>query len=103
MKSREDSEQVQKRGLKRLIHPKFLNGKPHVFFKLSGLKPAKIKAFRIRTKISEAERFCRASALQLEVIYGGGSKQQQLAGLRKLPSVLVATPGRLLEFLEDPA
>lgn len=48
----------------------------------------------------EAERFCRASAVQLEVVYGGGSKQQQLAGLRKLPSVLVATPGRLLEFLE---
>ena len=35
------------------------------------------------------------------MIYGGGSKQQQLAGLRKKPTILAATPGRLLEFLED--
>ncbi|CAL1141209.1 unnamed protein product [Cladocopium goreaui] len=49
-----------------------------------------------------SERFCRAGdALELEVIYGGGSKQQQLAGLRKKPTILAATPGRLLEFLEE--
>lgn len=51
---------------------------------------------------AQSERFCRAGdALELEVIYGGGSKQQQLAGLRKKPTILAATPGRLLEFLED--
>ena len=51
---------------------------------------------------AQSERFCRAGdALELEVIYGGGSKQQQLAGLRKKPTILAATPGRFLEFLED--
>ena len=51
----------------------------------------------------ESDRFCRAGgdAIQLEVIYGGGSKQQQLAGLRKKPRIVAATPGRLIEFLEE--
>lgn len=51
----------------------------------------------------ESDRFCRAGgdAIQLEVIYGGGFKQQQLAGLRKKPRIVAATPGRLIEFLEE--
>lgn len=51
----------------------------------------------------ESDRFCRVGgdAIQLEVIYGGGSKQQQLAGLRKKPRIVAATPGRLIEFLEE--
>ncbi|SDY06987.1 Superfamily II DNA and RNA helicase [Allochromatium warmingii] len=38
--------------------------------------------------------------LQSGVITGGESKAHQIATLRKNPEILVATPGRLLEFLE---
>ncbi|CAE7217138.1 unnamed protein product [Symbiodinium natans] len=48
-----------------------------------------------------AERFCKTTQILLETIYGGASKAEQLAGLRKMPAVVVATPGRLIEFLEE--
>lgn len=45
-------------------------------------------------------RLASYTRLTLEVIIGGESKAVQVARLRKNPDILVATPGRLLEFLE---
>jgi len=45
-------------------------------------------------------RLGRYTRLTCGVITGGASKAHQIATLRKDPEILVATPGRLLEFLE---
>ncbi|KAL8714153.1 MAG: hypothetical protein Q9220_001882 [cf. Caloplaca sp. 1 TL-2023] len=48
----------------------------------------------------EARRLCYRSMLRPCVVYGGGPSSEQMSELRKGCDVLIATPGRLLDFLE---
>lgn len=48
----------------------------------------------------EARRLCYRSMLRPCVIYGGAPSREQREELQKGCDVLVATPGRLLDFME---
>ena len=48
----------------------------------------------------EARRLCYRSMLRPCVIYGGAPTGEQAEELRKGCDVLVATPGRLIDFME---
>lgn len=48
----------------------------------------------------EARRLCYRSMLRPCVIYGGAPSGEQIQQLRKGCDLLIATPGRLLDFLE---
>ena len=48
----------------------------------------------------EARRLCYRSMLRPCVVYGGAPSGEQMEQLRKGCDVLIATPGRLLDFLE---
>ena len=48
----------------------------------------------------EARRLCYRSMLRPCVVYGGAPLREQIEELRKGCDVLVATPGRLLDFME---
>ncbi|CAE8666566.1 unnamed protein product [Polarella glacialis] len=49
----------------------------------------------------EAEQFRRTAGITSVAVYGGAPKAQQLAGLRGRPLLVVATSGRLNDFLES--
>jgi len=46
-----------------------------------------------------ATQFGQSTGLRNVCVYGGESKHTQLQKLRKAPQILIATPGRLLDFL----
>lgn len=48
----------------------------------------------------EARRLCYRSMLRPCVVYGGGPVREQMDELRKGCDVLIATPGRLTDFME---
>ena len=48
----------------------------------------------------EARRLCYRSMLRPCVIYGGAPAGEQLDEIRKGCDVLIATPGRLIDFME---
>ncbi|KAA3673597.1 ATP-dependent RNA helicase DDX5/DBP2 [Paragonimus westermani] len=48
-----------------------------------------------------AEEFCSCSGFRSASLYGGASRGGQLDQLRRSPEVVIATPGRLLDFLES--
>ena len=48
----------------------------------------------------EARRLCYRSMLRPCVIYGGAPAVQQMEQLRKGCDILIATPGRLIDFME---
>lgn len=50
----------------------------------------------------EARRLCYRSMLRPCVAYGGGPMNEQRIDLQKGCDVLIATPGRLLDFMRDP-
>ncbi|KAK7551652.1 DEAD/DEAH box RNA helicase [Phyllosticta citricarpa] len=50
----------------------------------------------------EARRLCYRSMLRPCVIYGGGPPAAQLAELQKGCDVLIATPGRMVDFMNRP-
>jgi ATP-dependent RNA helicase DDX3X len=50
----------------------------------------------------EARRLCYRSMLRPCVAYGGGPKREQMDELRKGCDILVATPGRLIDFMSSP-
>lgn len=50
----------------------------------------------------EARRLCYRSMLRPCVAYGGGPPREQRDDLRKGCDVLIATPGRLIDFMSDP-
>lgn len=50
----------------------------------------------------EARRLCYRSMLRPCVAYGGGPKREQKADIQKGCDVLIATPGRLIDFLHEP-
>ncbi|EXJ13651.1 DEAD/DEAH box helicase [Imhoffiella purpurea] len=62
------------------------------------LVPTRELARQIHSHFMRLGSYTRLAA---EVITGGESKGHQIASLRKNPEILVATPGRLLEFLES--
>ena len=51
---------------------------------------------------NEARKFCYRSMLRPCVLYGGGSMRDQLDQLSKGCDVLVASPGRLIDFMDRP-
>ncbi|KAI9703333.1 MAG: hypothetical protein M1836_007899 [Candelina mexicana] len=50
----------------------------------------------------EARRFCYRSMLRPCVVYGGGPAREQRDELQKGCDVLIATPGRLCDFMDKP-
>lgn len=52
---------------------------------------------------SEARKFCYRSMLRPAVLYGGISVREQIKMLEKGCDILVATPGRLIDFMNRPA
>ncbi len=50
----------------------------------------------------EARRLCYRTMLRPCVIYGGAPTGEQMDELRKGCDVLVATPGRLMDFTQRP-
>ncbi|MFI5307532.1 MAG: DEAD/DEAH box helicase, partial [Polyangiales bacterium] len=58
----------------------------------------------LASQIAESfRRYAARTSLRCQVVFGGVGKQQQIAALRRPPDVLVATPGRLLDLLQDRA
>lgn len=53
-----------------------------------------------RQTLAEVERFARYTFLKAGLITGGEDFKVQAAMLRKVPDILIGTPGRLLEHLE---
>ncbi|KAK0729813.1 P-loop containing nucleoside triphosphate hydrolase protein [Lasiosphaeris hirsuta] len=52
---------------------------------------------------NEARKFCYRSMLRPCVVYGGGPIRDQIDQLQKGCDVLVASPGRLIDFIDRPA
>ena len=53
-----------------------------------------------RQILEEVERFARYTFLQSAMVIGGEGFKEQSALLRKIPDILIATPGRLLEHIQ---
>jgi ATP-dependent RNA helicase DDX3X len=51
---------------------------------------------------NEARKFCYRTMLRPCVVYGGGTRKDQAAQLQKGCDVLIATPGRLVDFMDSP-
>jgi len=52
---------------------------------------------------NEVNKFCRSSSyatIRHCAVFGGQKRERQLLALRKQPEILIATPGRLIDFLE---
>ena len=60
------------------------------------LAPTRELAIQIK---DEARRFAAGSALRAVVLYGGASVDHQMAKIREGCNILIATPGRLLDFV----
>lgn len=52
---------------------------------------------------NEARKFCYRTMLRPCVVYGGGPKRDQEAQLSKGCDILIASPGRLIDFIETPS
>ena len=64
------------------------------------LAPTRELAVQIAESIST---YSKGSRLQCAAIFGGASKSGQLTKLRSRPDIIVATPGRLLDFIDERA
>ena len=53
-----------------------------------------------RQTLKEVERFARYTFLKATLVTGGEDFKVQAAALRKIPDLLIGTPGRLIEHLE---
>lgn len=49
---------------------------------------------------AEAQKFGRPAGINTTAIYGGASKGPQIGDLMRGQDIIVATPGRLLDFLQ---
>ena len=67
-------------------------GQPHALI----LAPTRELALQINSTI---EKLGRSQGISATVIVGGSDMQAQIRGLRQLPDILVATPGRLLDHM----
>ncbi len=52
---------------------------------------------------NEARKFCYRTMLRPCVVYGGGPIPQQAEQLQKGCDILIASPGRLIDFMDRPA
>jgi ATP-dependent RNA helicase DDX3X len=52
---------------------------------------------------NEARKFCYRSMLRPCVIYGGGPVREQIDQLQKGCDILIASPGRLVDFMDRPS
>ncbi|KAK4453568.1 putative ATP-dependent RNA helicase [Podospora aff. communis PSN243] len=52
---------------------------------------------------NEARKFCYRSMLRPCVIYGGGPVREQIDQLQKGCDILIASPGRLIDFMDRPS
>ncbi len=52
---------------------------------------------------NEARKFCYRTMLRPCVIYGGGPIREQVEQLQKGCDILIASPGRLIDFMDRPA
>lgn len=59
--------------------------------------PARELAVQI---FNEARKFCYRTMLRPCVAYGGGPRVEQIGQLQRGCDVLIATPGRLVDFME---
>jgi len=62
------------------------------------LAPTRELAMQIQ---SEVEKFSHASHIRVTAVFGGVSRYGQAADLRRGTEIVIATPGRLLDFLES--
>jgi len=51
--------------------------------------------------MGECEKFGASSKIKFACVYGGVSKSVQARTLRSQPEIMIATPGRLIDFLEN--
>ncbi|GAM24959.1 hypothetical protein SAMD00019534_081340 [Acytostelium subglobosum LB1] len=49
----------------------------------------------------EAQPYLRAARMNSAVVYGGDSKQFQIQQLRQRPQVIIGTPGRIIDLVQD--
>ncbi|ODV88884.1 hypothetical protein CANCADRAFT_28219 [Tortispora caseinolytica NRRL Y-17796] len=62
------------------------------------LAPTRELAVQIQ---AEAEKFGRSSKIRSVCVYGGTPRGQQIRELRQGAEIIIATPGRLIDFLES--
>ena len=62
------------------------------------LAPTRELAVQIK---EECDKFGRTSDIKNTVVYGGVKKHSQIQDLRNLPEIVIATPGRLIDHLEQ--
>lgn len=62
------------------------------------LAPTRELAVQIK---EECDKFGASSEIKNTVVYGGVKKHTQLRDLRNCPEIVIATPGRLIDHLEQ--
>lgn len=62
------------------------------------LAPTRELAVQIK---EECDKFGASSEIKNTVVYGGVNKRTQISDLRATPEILIATPGRLIDHLEQ--
>src|SRR5690606_829592 len=80
-----------------LLHRLLVNPRPQAGIRSLILLPTRELA---QQTVKEIERFARYTFLRAGLVTGGEDFKVQAAMMRKLPEVLVGTPGRLIEHLE---
>jgi superfamily II DNA/RNA helicase len=81
--------------LQKTAPPPFANGS--VSPRCVVLAPTRELASQIE---SEAQKLCHDSAVKTVVVYGGASQRQQIRELAFGADIIVATPGRLMDFVD---
>jgi ATP-dependent RNA helicase RhlE len=81
-----------------LLHEQKLVSKDHNTIKALILTPTRELAIQIKESLDAYGKF---TALKHAVIFGGVSQQAQVNTLRKGVDILVATPGRLLDLIDQ--
>ena len=74
----------------------------------NAMHPDHFPAFTVHRELAQqvatdARALRRVWGLRVAAIFGGADRGQQIALLAKEPHVLVATPGRLLDLIDDGA
>jgi ATP-dependent RNA helicase DDX5/DBP2 len=80
-----------------MLHIQATRKDPRVGPTLLVLAPTRELAMQIKT---EADKFGRSSGIRNTCVYGGAPKHSQLRDLQAGVQIVIATPGRLNDFLE---
>jgi ATP-dependent RNA helicase DDX5/DBP2 len=81
-----------------LLHIKATNKDPRYGPTILVLAPTRELAVQIKT---EADKFGRSSGIRNTCVYGGAPKHSQLRDIQYGVQIVIATPGRLNDFLES--